>query len=125
MMPTDIDQLRELVRQNGFLVPNDNQPAELPDGGRASWVLYVWNFTLTAEGLELAARCLLERLRDFSSTQLATNGYAAVPLLAACLLQGNGRYVGLCVREDRKAHGTKRKIDGPGDKTKSVVVLDD
>src|SRR5689334_23836623 len=48
--------------------------------------------SLTGPGLRLAGEVLLERLASFASTQLAAYGHTAQPLMAACLLLGDGRY---------------------------------
>ena len=84
-----------------------------------------WAVSLTTEGLALAARCLLDRLETFESRQLATYGYAAVPLLSACLLLSNGTRSGVCIRAKAKDHGTTRQIEGRLDLRSPVVVIDD
>jgi AMMECR1 domain-containing protein len=50
---------------------------------------------------------------------------SALPLLGACVAAGGGRYTGLAVRRERKAYGSCRQIDGPVDRARSVVVLDE
>ena len=76
-------------------------------------------------GLRLAARCILERLRGFKATQLATIGYTGLPLLSACVLLGEGRYTGLCIRNTRKKHVSCRRVEGPLDISAPVVIIDD
>ena len=88
-------------------------------------MFYSWNVTTTADGLALAARCLLHVLDDFESTQLATHGFTGLPLLAGCVVGGEGRYTGLSIRKERKTHLSGRRIEGTLDRTRPVVVIDD
>jgi AMMECR1 domain-containing protein len=68
---------------------------------------------------------LLERLRTYRSTQLVSYGYTATPLLAACVLLGEGRYSGAVIRERRKRYLSCRRIEGLFDKNQPVIVIDD
>jgi AMMECR1 domain-containing protein/orotate phosphoribosyltransferase len=88
-------------------------------------MFYSWGVTLTSRGARLAATCLLERLREFKATQLASVGYTGLPLLSACVLLGEGRFTGLCIRDDRKAYASMRRIEGCADRGLPVVVVDD
>jgi orotate phosphoribosyltransferase/AMMECR1 domain-containing protein len=117
--------LAALLREQGFLVASADQPLRRPDGSLAPWALYSWNVSLTAEGLRLAAACLLERLAGFRATQIASIGYTGLPLLAACVLMGQGRYRGLAIRERPKAYLSGRQMEGPFDPHEPVVILDD
>lgn len=118
-------ELLELLKQRGILYAAPGQPLLDRRGDPAPWMFYSWNVTLTAEGARLAAACVLEKLRDFQATQLATYGYTAVPILDACVLTGAGRYTGLCIREQPKGHGSGRQIEGPADPRRPVVLVDD
>jgi orotate phosphoribosyltransferase len=119
------EQLRLLLNHLAILHADADQPIRARDGTPAPSMLYSWNVSLTALGAQLAAQCLLERLQTFESTQLAVYGYTGGPLLSACVLLGNGRYTGLQIREQRKTHYSCRRIEGPADSSRSVVVLDD
>ena len=101
------------------------QPIRGRDARPASWMFYSWNCSLTGRGAELAGRLILDKLKSFHSRQLATFGYTGVPLMVASILQGQGRYTGLVIREARKVQGASRRIDGPADKRHPVVVIDD
>src|SRR5205085_13018 len=89
------EALRQMLAQHAFLDAAPDQPLRSRDGSPGATIFYSWQVTLTAEGATLAARCLLERLQGFESTQLATLGATAVPLLTACILLGAPRYTGL------------------------------
>ena len=80
-------------------------------------MFYSWNCSLTGRGANLRGPTdPLDKLRLFSSTQLATFGYTGVPLMSAVIVQGHDRYTGLAIREARKTYGYSRRIDGPADK---------
>jgi len=117
--------LAAYLREHGILRAGAGQPIRHPDGSPAPWAFYSWNATLTAEGLGLAATCILERLSGFKGRQIASIGYTGTPLLAACVLQGEGRYTGLCIREVRKTYVSCRQVEGPFDRSEPVVIIDD
>jgi orotate phosphoribosyltransferase/AMMECR1 domain-containing protein len=88
-------------------------------------MLYTYPVTLSARGGELVARELLPVLRTFESRQIVSVGYTAIPLLAACVQHSRGEFTGACVRETRKAHGSRRRIEGMLDRGRPVIVVDD
>jgi orotate phosphoribosyltransferase len=119
------EQLRALLAGQAILNAGPGQPITGRDGSTAPWMLYTPQISLGGDGLHLAAACLLERLTSFETTQLAAYGYTAIPLMMGCIALGAGRYSGLMIREQRKAHGANRQIDGPADRSRPVVVVDD
>jgi orotate phosphoribosyltransferase len=118
-------ELLELLRREAILRLPDDQPVLSRDGSSARWMLDSLAVTLTPRGAELAAHCLLRTLAPFEGRQLATFGLTGVPLLQACLLLGRGRYSGLLVRKERKAHGSLKLIEGRPDTAEPVVMIDD
>ena len=124
-LSADDAQLCALLREQAIVEATPDHPIRSRDGAPAPWMLYTWNVTLTARGAELAARSMLARLRDFESSQLVTYGMTATPLVSACVLRGGGRYTGLFVRETAKAHGAGRRVEGPADRSRPVVLIDD
>lgn len=121
----DRDRLRRLLTRSAFLESTPANPIMHRDGSVAPWMFYSWNVTTTADGLALAARCLLRVLDDFESTQLAGHGFTGLPLLAGCVVGGEGRYTGLSIRKERKTHLSGRRIEGTLDRARPVVVIDD
>lgn len=121
----DHEELRLLLKEQGFLNAGPEQPIRGRDGRNAQWMFYSWNCSLTGRGAMLAGRLILDKLKCFQGRQLATFGYTGVPLMASAVLQGNERYTGLVIREQRKEHGAARQIDGPASKSAPVVVIDD
>jgi orotate phosphoribosyltransferase len=121
----DREELRRMLLSDGILRADAEQPISGRNGLRVPWMFYSWNCSLTRSGAALMGRCFLDRLRSYQSTQLASYGYTGVPLLMSCLLAGDGRYTGLVIREARKQYGSSRQIEGPADKSKPVVIIDD
>lgn len=119
------EALLSLLRRDGILYAGPEQPAVDRFGRSSAWMFYSWNVSLTARGLELAARCLLDVLETFEGTQLATYGTTAIPLLTSCLLLAEGAYTGLCVRERPKGRADGRQIEGPADRARPIVLIDD
>ena len=119
------EELRRLLRDEGILYASPTQPIRHRDGRLAPWAFYSWQVTLTERGMRLAALGLLHRLRKFHSTQLASYGYTGLPLMNACVLLGGGRYSGLAVREQPKQTVACRQVDGPLDRSRPVVLVDD
>jgi orotate phosphoribosyltransferase/AMMECR1 domain-containing protein len=118
-------ELLSLLKARGILRADDHQPVVGRNGERAAWMLYAWPLTMASETLAMMAREMLRLVDPFEATQLAANGYGAVPLMSAMVLEGEGRYQGMVVRPTTKQHGAVRRIDGAGDTSKRVVVVDD
>jgi len=118
-------ELLELLRRDAILHRSDDQPVLARDGSSARWMLDSLAVTLTPRGAELAARCLLRTLAHFEGRQLATFGLTGVPLLQGCVLLGDGRYTGVLVRKERKAHGSLKLVEGRLDTAEPVVIIDD
>jgi orotate phosphoribosyltransferase/AMMECR1 domain-containing protein len=121
----DRAELLGLLQRGAILRRTPTQPVLSRDGTSHRWMLDTLSVTLTPRGAELAGRCLLELLKRFDGRQLATYGLTAVPILQSCVLQSAGRYRGLLVRKERKAHGSLKLIEGPVDVSEPVVLIDD
>lgn len=118
-------ELAALLRTAGIVRSTADEAVVDSLGRTVPWGFYSSNVILTERGLYLAGQILLERLATFTSSQLAVFGYTAAPLLSACILLGEGRYSGLTIRDKPKAYLLRRLIDGPLDRGRSVVVIDD
>lgn len=82
-------------------------------------------FALTAEGARLCGKALVELLERFEGRQLATFGASGVPLMQAAIAQGRGRYHGLLIRKEPKAHGARKRVEGPVAPDEPVILIDD
>lgn len=122
---SDRQELLTLLLGDGILRESATQPVLSRDGTSAPWMLDSLGVTLSSRGAELAGRCLLHLLQHFEGRQLATFGTTGVPILQSCVLLSQGRYRGLLVRKERKAHGSRKLIEGKIDPTEPVVIIDD
>lgn len=118
-------ELLSLMRQHAIVRAGPGVTISHPSGRQLPWVFYGWEVLLTPRGAALAAACVLDALREFESTQLASHGYAGLPIVAACVTTSHGKYTGLAVRHERKNYGLRRLVEGPGDRSRPVVVIDD
>ncbi|HEY1733642.1 MAG TPA: hypothetical protein VGG23_04270, partial [Acidimicrobiales bacterium] len=123
--PTARQHLQSLLCREGFLHADEQQRITNRLGRPGKWMLYLWPITLTGDGSAALAGEMLRLVEPFESTQLAAHGFGAVPLMTAMVMAGGGRYTGLVVRPERKRHGAMRRIDGAGDRSRPVVVVDD
>jgi orotate phosphoribosyltransferase/AMMECR1 domain-containing protein len=119
------EELLRLLLARGILHRSETQPVLSRDGTSARWMLDSLSVTLTPRGAELAGRCLLALLERFDGRQIATYGMTAVPILQSCVLQSGGRYTGLIVRKERKAHGSLKLVEGPLDPDEPTILVDD
>lgn len=122
---TSRSRLLELLRSAAILRSTQHQRIYDYAGKPMRWIYYHWGVSLSHEGASLASLCVLEVLSQFESVQVASIGMTGVPLVATIVALGSGRYSGLCVRTEREKHGTRRLVEGIGDKTRPVVVVDD
>src|SRR5918912_4321501 len=115
-------ELLDMLRRRGILYRSETQPVLSRDGTSARWMLDSLAVTLSPRGAQLAGRCVLELLKRFDGRQIATYGLTAVPILQSCILQSGGRYRGLLVRKEGKAHGSLKLIEGKIDPAEPVIL---
>lgn len=119
------ERLRRLLRSRAIIHSSHNQAIVDHNGRPMPWIFYNWGISLSYEGSSLAADCLIDALSQFESVQVASIGMTGVPLVSSIVSRGSGRYSALCVRTEREKWGTRRQVEGVGDKNKPVVVVDD
>ena len=122
---TERNSLQELLKQNAILFSKNNIKIVDKRGAPLNWIYYHWGVSLTFEGSFLTARCILEILKRFESTQLVSYGMTSIPIVSSCILLSNNQYTGLAIRKIREAHGTCNQIEGLGNKNKKVIIIDD
>ena len=125
MTADDREALRVLLMERGFVEASDGRSVRDRVGASLPWMYDGAEVNLSFRGVTLMASAVLDRLATFSSTQLATYGQSAIPILTTCLSLTAGRYTGLAVRKEPKLHGAGRRIDGPLDRSRSAVVIDE
>jgi len=118
-------ELLELILRDGILHRSPRQPVLSRDGTSARWMLDSLSVSMRQRGAELAGRCLLALLQKFEGRQLATYGLTGVPLMQSAILQSQGRYHGLIVRKETKAHGSLRRIEGQINPEEPTILVDD
>ena len=119
------EQLRHLLSQTAILYADKGHNLIDKKGNKIRWIFYNWNVSLTPEGARLTASCLLERLKDFKSTVLASYGMTSLPIVSACVAFSQGQYNALAIRDKKELHGTCRQIEGMQNKNESIVIIDD
>jgi orotate phosphoribosyltransferase len=121
---TDRSALQQMLLQRCFLDAAAMQPIPATDAA-TPWYFYGCGLTLHDAGIRLAADALLDELARFRSTQIATYGMSALPLLGAMIARSPRALTGLFVRKDAKTYGLRRLVEGDGDRTRPVVYVDE
>ncbi len=117
--------LREITT-NGVTHGTPENPILTRDGQTGSaWVMSYLGAGLREPWLSSSCDGLLRILEHFDGKQLATMGLAASSLLSGCILRSKRGHSGLMVRSEAKAHGSGNQIEGLGDTSEPVVIIDD
>lgn len=110
---------RALVRREQELITD-------PRGQPIGWLLDTRMPMLSGDMLQQVGEVLAERLRGKEVQQVAGYGFGAYSLVCSVLAQPAERpFLGGFVREQRKPHGRRRLVEGPIERSKPVVLLDD
>jgi orotate phosphoribosyltransferase len=83
---------------------------------------------VSSEGAELIGEVLYERTKDLHIDAIGGLQVGAVPLITAAVIsyQRHGKPIeGFWVREEVKAHGTRKQIEGALQKGMRVAIVDD
>jgi orotate phosphoribosyltransferase/AMMECR1 domain-containing protein len=121
----DFESLKYILKNDAIKFESNDQKFVGRAGKHLPWIYYHWGISLHADGAILTANCLLEKLQSFSGTQLASYGMTSLPIVTACVTLSQGKYTGLAIRPVRERHGTCRQVEGNGDRSKAVIVVDD
>jgi len=111
---------RALVRREEELITD-------PRGKPIGWLLDTRVPSLDGELFTEVGRVLAGRIRERGYSQVVGYGFGAHPLVCSVLAASNGddRFKGGLIREERKAHGRRRLVEGPVDRLEPVVLVDD
>jgi orotate phosphoribosyltransferase len=111
------------------LVRRDQEPITDPRGQPIGWLLDTRIPMLEAEMFEEIGGVLAERLRARGVHQLAGFGYGAFPIVCSVLssppVDNEPHFRGGFIRDRRKPYGRRRLVEGPLDRSKPVVLVDD
>lgn len=124
----DYTELVELGRRlyEQALVRREQEDITDPRGQPIGWLLDTRIPMLDGQMLPEVGRVLAERLRARDIEQVVGFGYGAYALVCSVLSAPiDPPFVGGFLREQRKPHGRKRLVEGPLDRSRPVVLLDD
>ena len=108
------------------LVRREDEPITDPRGQPIGWLLDTRMPMLEGSVFKEVGGVLAERLRNKGIFQVAGYGFGSYALICAVMSAPvvppfNGGFV----RQERKSHGRRRLVEGPLDRDKPVVLLDD
>jgi orotate phosphoribosyltransferase len=110
---------RALVRREQELITD-------PRGQAIGWLLDTRMAMLDGALFREVGDVLAERVRSRGVRQVAGFGFGSYALVCSVLSSGTGpSLAGGFVRDHRKPHGRRRLVEGPVDRARPVVVLDD
>ena len=108
------------------LVRREDEDITDPRGQPIGWLLDTRMPMLNGVLFDEVGRVLGNRLRSRGLHQVAGFGFGAYALVCSVLSAPvNPPFNGGFVREQRKPHGRRRLIEGPLDRSRPVVLLDD
>lgn len=108
------------------MVRSEQEEITDPSGAPIRWMLDTRTPMLDAEFFSEVGRVLARRLSKKGVTQVAGMGYGAFPLVCSVMsAYPDYDLKGGFIRESRKAYGRKRIVEGPLDREKPIVLLDD
>ncbi len=97
-----------------------------PQGRPIGWLLDIRMPMLDAAMFREVGQALADRLRNKEACQVAGHGFGAYAMVCSVLAaEGSPPFLAGFVRESRKPHGRRRLIEGPIDRKRPVVLLDD
>ena len=115
---------RRLYEQS--LVRREQELITDPRGQPIGWLLDTRMPMLDAPTFNEVGGVLAERLRSRGISQVAGFGFGAHSMVCSVLaVPGDPPFKGGFVREQRKPHGRRRLVEGPLNRTKPIVLLDD
>ena len=126
--PTTYSDLVELGRRlyEMSLVRRDSEMITDPRGQPIGWLLDTRIPMLNGHIFQEVGDVLGERLRSKGISQIAGYGFGAYSLVCAVLAsRSTPTFKGGFIRDQRKSHGRRRLVEGPLDRDKPVVLLDD
>ena len=118
------DELKEILKKRSILKGDFT----LVSGKKSSYYINGKMTTLSARGLYLASKLILERFDSIEYDAFAGPTIGADPIIGALLslvAQRGLEKEGLLIRKEAKDHGTKSLIEGNLKKGMRVILLED
>ncbi len=108
------------------LVRREDEVITDPRGQPIGWLLDTRMPMLDGALFAEVGRVLASRLRARNAYQVVGFGFGAFSLVTSVLSADlHPPFVGGLVREERKPHGRRRLVEGPVDRSKPVILVDD
>ncbi|HET6568294.1 MAG TPA: orotate phosphoribosyltransferase [Rhodothermales bacterium] len=115
---------RRLYEQS--LVRREQELITDPRGQPIGWLLDTRIPMLDGQMFIEVGEMLAERLRAKGVSQVAGYGFGAYSMTCSVLATpGEPPFKGGFIREQRKPHGRRRLVEGPLDRSRPIVILDD
>jgi orotate phosphoribosyltransferase len=117
-------QLLQLLKERSFRRGN----FKLSSGGTSTYYIDGKMTEVSAAGAYLIGEALYERTKDLQITAIGGLESGAIPLATAAVISyrlHNRPMEGFWVRDQAKAHGTRKSIEGKLEPGSRVVVVDD
>ena len=125
MTETELIDLGNRLYQSA-MVRSDDELITDPNGTPIRWMLDTRTPMLNTSFFNEVGLVLAKRLYKKGISQVVGMGYGSFPLVCSVLSAGTGyTFQGGFVREKRKGYGRNRLVEGPLDRTKPIVLLDD
>jgi len=118
------DELKEILKRRSILKGDFT----LVSGRKSSYYINGKMTTLSARGLYLASKLLLERFEGLEYDAFAGPTIGADPIIGALLslvAQRGLEKEGLLIRKEAKDHGTKNLVEGNLKEGMRVILLED
>ena len=128
LSPSTYTDLVELGRRlyDRSLVRREQEHITDPRGQAIGWLLDTRIAMLDGPMFREVGGVMAERLRARGIEQVAGFGFGAYSMVCSVLAApGEPPFRGGFIREQRKPHGRRRLVEGPLDKARPVVLLDD
>lgn len=122
---SDLVELGRLLYKEA-LVRRQQELITDPRGQPIGWLLDTRIPMLDGRIMTEVGQVLSDRLRAKGVYQVAGHGFGAYAIVSSVLAApGEPRFKGAFVRDQRKPHGRRRLVEGPVERSKPIVLLDD
>jgi outer membrane protein assembly factor BamB/orotate phosphoribosyltransferase len=123
-----LDVLKEYISENCIVRWTESEPIYSSSGRRFSWTFDLRPLLLDGRMLTVVANLFWMAMGRYWPFQVAGLEVAAIPLMAAIVIEGERRGLGtnaLIIRQKRKKYGRLRSVEGAPKLDLPVILLDD
>jgi orotate phosphoribosyltransferase len=124
-LATDLAELGKLLYDRALVRQNDEHITD-PRGNPIGWLLDTRTPMLAGDTFGKVGKVFARRMVKRNLDQVAGYGFGAYALVCSVIgASPSHSFKGGFVRGERKQHGRRRLVEGPLDRSKPVVLLDD